>query len=108
MQGQAKFAVRVQLDPNMLVNRGIGLDDVQNAFERHNANLPTGTLYGAHQAYTVQADGQLNDAELYRPMIVAYRNGSPVRIGELGRVVDSIENDKKSDGSITPAPSRCK
>jgi hydrophobic/amphiphilic exporter-1 (mainly G- bacteria), HAE1 family len=94
VQGQAKFAVRVQLDPNMLVNRGIGLDDVQNALNAHNANLPTGTLYGAHQAYTVQADGQLNDAEAYRPIIVAYRNGSPVRIADLGKVVDSIENDK--------------
>ena len=92
--GQAKFAVRVQLDPNMLVNRGIGLDDVQNALMAHNANLPTGTLWGAHQAYTVQADGQLNDADGYRPIIVTYRNGSPVRLGELGKVVDGIENDK--------------
>jgi len=94
VQGQAKFAVRVQLDPNMLVNRGIGLDDIQNALSAHNANLPTGTLYGAHQAYTVQADGQLNDAAAYRPIIVAYRNGSPVRLGDLGNVIDSIENDK--------------
>ncbi|HSR06588.1 MAG TPA: efflux RND transporter permease subunit [Bryobacteraceae bacterium] len=94
VQGQAKFAVRVQLDPNMLVNRGIGLDDVQNALNAHNANLPTGTLYGAHQAFTVQADGQLNDAAAYRPIIVAYRNGSPVRLGDLGKVADSIENDK--------------
>ncbi len=94
VQGQAKFAVRVQLDPNMLVNRGIGLDDVQNAVGAHNANLPTGTLWGAHQAYTVQAEGQLNDAAAYRPIIVSYRNGSPVRLGDLGKVVDSIENEK--------------
>ena len=94
VQGQAKFAVRVQLDPNMLVNRGIGLNDVQNAISSHNANLPTGTLWGAHQAYTVQADGQLNDADAYRPIIVAYRNGSPVRLGDLGKVVDSIENER--------------
>ena len=94
VQGQAKFAVRVQLDPHMLVNRGIGFDDVQNAVSSHNANLPTGTLWGTHQAYTVQAEGQLNDAEAYRPIIVAYRNGSPVRLGDLGKVVDSIENDK--------------
>ena len=94
VQGQAKFAVHIQLDPHMLVNRGIGLDDVQNAVAAHNANLPTGTLYGAHQAFTVQAEGQLNDADAYRPVIVAYRNGSPVRLGELGKVIDSIENDK--------------
>ncbi len=94
VQGQAKFAVRAQLDPNKLVNRGIGLDEVMNALAAHNANLPTGTLYGAHQAFTVQAEGQLNTAEEYRPIIVAYRNGSPVRLSDLGQVVDSIENDK--------------
>jgi len=55
VQGAAKYAVRVQLDPKLLVNRGIGLDDVQNALTQHNANLPTGTLWGAHQAFTVQA-----------------------------------------------------
>jgi HAE1 family hydrophobic/amphiphilic exporter-1 len=60
----------------------------------HNANLPTGTLWGAHQAFTVQAEGQLLTAEAYRPLIVAYRNGSPVRLTDVGRVVDSIENDK--------------
>ena len=94
VQGQAKFAVHVELDPSMLVNRGIGLDDVQNAVGAHNANLPTGTLWGAHQAYTVQAEGQLNDADAYRPIIIAYRNGSPVRLSDLGKVVDSIENEK--------------
>ena len=94
VEGQTKFAVRVQVDPHMLVNRGIGLDDVQTAINGHNANLPTGTIWGAHQAYTVQADGQLNDADAYRPIIVAFRNGSPVRLGELGRVVDGVENDK--------------
>jgi HAE1 family hydrophobic/amphiphilic exporter-1 len=94
VQGQSKYAVRIQLDPNMLVNRGIGLDDVQNAIGAHNANLPTGTLWGAHQAFTVQAMGQLNNAEAYRPVIVAYRNGSPVRLQDLGQVVDGYENDK--------------
>ncbi len=91
-QGQAKYAVRVQLDPNKLMTRAIGLDDVQSAVDRHNANLPTGTLWGANQAFTVQANGQLNTAREYEPLIVTYRNGSPVRLGELGKVVDSIEN----------------
>jgi hydrophobic/amphiphilic exporter-1 (mainly G- bacteria), HAE1 family len=94
IQGQSKYAVRVQLDPNMLMNRGIALEDVQNALGNHNANLPTGTLWGASQAFTVQADGQLPTAEQYGPLIVAYRNGAPVRLGELGRVIASIENDK--------------
>ncbi|HEV2201449.1 MAG TPA: efflux RND transporter permease subunit [Bryobacteraceae bacterium] len=94
IQGQSKYAVRVQLDPRMLTNRGISLDDVQTALENHNANLPTGTLWGASQAFTVQADGQLPTAERYGPLIVAYRNGAPVRLEDVGRVIGSIENDK--------------
>ena len=62
----SKYAVRVQLDPNKLVNRQISLDDVSNAVDQHNANLPTGTLWGANQAFTVQANGQLNTAADYR------------------------------------------
>ncbi len=94
IQGQSKYAVRVQMDPNKLMNRGIAVEDVQSALENHNANLPTGTLWGASQAFTVQADGQLPTAEQYSPLIIAYRNGAPVRLGELGRVIGSIENDK--------------
>jgi HAE1 family hydrophobic/amphiphilic exporter-1 len=94
VQGAAKYAVRVQLDPKLLLNRGISLEDVQSALSQHNANLPTGTLWGAHQAFTVQAEGQLLTAAAYRPLIVAYRNGSPVRLDDLGRVMDSVEQDK--------------
>jgi len=92
--GQAKFAVRVQLDPSRMNKRDISVADVQNALNLHNANLPTGTLWGAHQAFNVETNGQLLKAEAYEPLIVAYRNGSPVRLGDLGRVIDSIENDK--------------
>jgi HAE1 family hydrophobic/amphiphilic exporter-1 len=92
--GAQKYAVRVQLDPRLLASRGIGIDEVQQAVEQGNVNLPTGTLYGHHQAFTVQASGQLMEAAAYRPLIVAYRNGSPVRLGELGRVIDSVQNDK--------------
>jgi HAE1 family hydrophobic/amphiphilic exporter-1 len=92
--GAQKYAVRVQLDPRLLASRGIGIDEVQKAVEQGNVNLPTGTLYGHHQAFTVQASGQLMEAAAYRPLIVAYRNGSPVRLGELGRVIDSVQNDK--------------
>jgi len=94
IQGQSKFAVRVQLDPNKLMNRGISLDEVQAAIDQHNANLPTGTLWGANQAFTVQANGQLNTAAEYQPLIVAYRNGSPVRLQDLGRAIDGIENNR--------------
>src|SRR5207249_4198116 len=72
----------------------IGLDEVSQAVQNENVNLPTGTLFGANKAFTVEANGQLTQAESYRPLIVAYRNGSPVRLQELGRVIDSVENDK--------------
>ncbi|HET6464207.1 MAG TPA: efflux RND transporter permease subunit [Nitrospiria bacterium] len=92
--GSQKYAVRVQLDPDALASRGIGIDDVEKAVEAGNVNVPTGTLYGTHQAFTVQANGQLTDASAYRRLIVAYRDGSPVRLEELGRVIDSVQTDK--------------
>jgi HAE1 family hydrophobic/amphiphilic exporter-1 len=92
--GSQKYAVRVQVDPRALAARGIGIDEVEQAVARGNVNLPTGTLYGNQQAYTIQASGQLTDANAYRPLIVAYRNGSPVRLQELGRVIDSVQTDK--------------
>jgi HAE1 family hydrophobic/amphiphilic exporter-1 len=92
--GEQKFAVRVQLDPQALASRGLGINEVADAVRKENVNLPTGTLYGAHQAFTVQATGQLTTAEAYRPLIVAYRGGQPVRLSELGRVINSVSNDK--------------
>jgi HAE1 family hydrophobic/amphiphilic exporter-1 len=92
--GSQKYAVRVQLDPRALASREIGIDEVASAIQRGNVNLPTGILYGRHQAFTVQATGQLTDASQYRPLIVTYRNGSPVRLEQLGKVIDSVENDK--------------
>jgi HAE1 family hydrophobic/amphiphilic exporter-1 len=92
--GSQKYAVRVQLDPRALTTRGIGIDEVHEALARSNVNLPTGTLYGAHQMFNVQATGQLQNADAFRPLIVAYRNGSPVRLQELGRVIDSVQTDK--------------
>jgi HAE1 family hydrophobic/amphiphilic exporter-1 len=92
--GSQKFAVRAQLDPRALANRKIGIDDVGNALALGNVNLPTGTLEGQKQAFTIQATGQLYNAAAYRPLIVAYRNGSPVRLEEIGRVIDSVESDK--------------
>jgi HAE1 family hydrophobic/amphiphilic exporter-1 len=92
--GSQKYAVRVQVDPNALASRGIGIDEVASAVARANVNLPTGTLYGEHQAYSVLATGQLTSAAPYRPLIVAYRAGLPVRLEELGRVIDSVQNDK--------------
>jgi len=92
--GAQKYAVRIYLDPKILASRGIGIDEVVDAVGNANVNLPTGTLYGNYKAYTVLANGQLTEAEAYRPIIVAYRNGNPVRLNELGRVINSVENDK--------------
>jgi HAE1 family hydrophobic/amphiphilic exporter-1 len=92
--GPQKFAVRVQLDPRELASRGIGVDEVADAIRNANVNLPTGILYGPLTSFTVQANGQILDAAGYRPVIVAYRNGSPVRVGDLGNVINGVENDK--------------
>jgi hydrophobic/amphiphilic exporter-1 (mainly G- bacteria), HAE1 family len=93
--GPAKYAVRIQLDPNKLVARGIGIDEVASSVQSHNSNLPAGTLWGPQQAYTVEANGQVMNAAAYRPLIVSYRHGSPVRLEELGQVLDSVQNDKE-------------
>ena len=92
--GSQKYAVRVQLDPTALQAHDLGIDEVARAVQAGNVNLPTGTLYGAHKAFTVQADGQLLDAAAYRPLTVAWRDGAPVRLEQLGQVIDSVENDK--------------
>jgi HAE1 family hydrophobic/amphiphilic exporter-1 len=92
--GSQKYAVRAQVDPRALAARQIGIDDVGNALNNGNVNLPTGVLDGERQAFTVQATGQLYNAASYRPLVVAYRNGSPVRLDQVGRVIDSVENNK--------------
>jgi HAE1 family hydrophobic/amphiphilic exporter-1 len=92
--GSQKFAVRVQLDPSALASRQIGIDEVGNALKSGNTNMPTGTLYGSNRTFTILSNGQRADAHQFGPMIVAYRNGAPVRLDELGRVIDSVQNDK--------------
>jgi HAE1 family hydrophobic/amphiphilic exporter-1 len=92
--GSAKYAVRVQLDPNLLASRQIGIDEVANTINNQNVNLPTGVLNGPNKTYTVQANGQLDNAAGFAKMIVAYRNGSPVHLGDVGLVLDDIQNNK--------------
>jgi HAE1 family hydrophobic/amphiphilic exporter-1 len=95
--GQAKYAVRVQLDPGLLTARNISIAEIADALGKHNVNLPAGILWGRHWAFTVKANGQLGTAAAYRPMIVAYRKGSPVRLEQLGQIIDSIQNDKNAN-----------
>ncbi|HBR06629.1 MAG TPA: acriflavine resistance protein B, partial [Desulfovibrio sp.] len=95
--GSSKYAVRIQLDPEALASRQLGIDEVADAVAKANVNLPTGSMEGASRAYTVRSAGQIMRAEGYRPLIVSYRNGSPVRLQDLGRVLDSIENSKRGN-----------
>jgi len=92
--GAAKYAVRVDVDPTQLAARQIGIDQVAQAINGSNVNKPTGTLYGPARNYVVQASGQLMSAEQYRPIVVAYRNGNPVRLGEVANVYDGVENPR--------------
>ncbi len=92
--GSQKFAVRIQLDPQALAARQIGIDEVYNAVSAGNVDLPTGTLWGTDKAYSLEARGQLTNAAAFRPLIVAWRNGRPVRLGDLGNVVDSVQDTK--------------
>jgi HAE1 family hydrophobic/amphiphilic exporter-1 len=92
--GSMKYAVRVQVNPEALASRQIGIDEVAQAIQNANVNLPTGTLFGAQKAYNVQSNGQLTDAALYRPLIVAYRNGAPVRLDQVATVTDSVQDNR--------------
>src|SRR4051794_32253610 len=92
--GAQKYAVRTQLDPRQLATRGIGIDEVVAAIRANNVNLPGGVLTGPYTNYTVQANGQLFKAADYAKIVVAYRNGRPVRLGDLGQVKDDVENNQ--------------
>ena len=96
VQGAAKYAVRVQLDPDALVAKKIGINEVNSAINNWNPNSPTGTMYGPRQAYTLKLNGELHNAEGFGNLIVAWRNGSPVRLNEVADVIDSVENDMNS------------
>src|SRR5258707_6360246 len=92
--GAQKYAVHAQMDPHKLASRQIGINEVETALKSWNVNLPTGTIVGPQRAFVLMASGQLMSAAQYRPLIVAYRNGSPVRLEELGTIIDSVEDDK--------------
>ena len=92
--GAQKYAVHVQVDPHSLAARQTGLNEVEAALRNWNVNLPTGTITGPTRAFTLQATGQLMNAQQYRTLVVSYRRGAPVRLEELANVVDSVEDDK--------------
>jgi HAE1 family hydrophobic/amphiphilic exporter-1 len=92
--GSAKYAVRVQLDPSALSSRNIGVSQVAAAIRSSNVMLPTGVLYGKTATLTIQATGQLNNASDFRRLIIAYKNGAAVRLGDVANVLDDIQNNK--------------
>jgi hydrophobic/amphiphilic exporter-1 (mainly G- bacteria), HAE1 family len=92
--GSQKFAIRVQADPEAAAARGISLEEVRTAVSRANSSTPVGTLNGPKQDVALQASGQMDKAADYSHVIVAWRNGSPVRLDEIAKVYDSVENDR--------------
>jgi HAE1 family hydrophobic/amphiphilic exporter-1 len=107
VQGAAKYAVRVQLNPEALHAQKIGINEVDTALTNWNVNLPTGQLFGAHSTFNIKAGGQLMNADAFKPVIVTYRKGAPVRLDQIANVIDSVENvfngnwfySKNADGS---------
>jgi HAE1 family hydrophobic/amphiphilic exporter-1 len=93
--GSHKYAVRLRMNPYALAARNLSLSDVEQAIQSGNTNLPTGTLSGSERSYTVQAAGQLQDAAAYNGLVIAYRNGAPVRLADVGAALDSTEQDKQ-------------
>jgi len=101
--GAAKYAVRVQVDPNKLQADRIGLNEVDQALKNWNVNLPTGQLFGRTATYNIQAAGQLMNAAAFKPVVVAYRNGAPVRLDQVANVIDSVEDNKNVSWLYTKA-----
>jgi HAE1 family hydrophobic/amphiphilic exporter-1 len=97
--GASKFAVRVEVDPNKLAAQQIGIDEVAQAIQAGNTNLPVGSIYATDKTYTLQSNGQLQNAAQFQPLIVAYRNGAPVRLDQLATVVNGTE-DKYVKGAL--------
>jgi HAE1 family hydrophobic/amphiphilic exporter-1 len=94
--GSMKYAVRIQIDPQQLAARNIGIDEVSSAIQNGNVNLPTGTLWGTDKAYSVESQGQLTNAADFGALVVTYRDGAPVRLRDLGRVIDSVQDTKRA------------
>ena len=95
--GEQKYAVRIHADPNALAARGIGIDELHQAVASANVNQPIGNLEGAKQTFALRANGQLEDAAAYRPLIVAWKNGAPVRLDEVARVRDDVEDNRRAN-----------
>ena len=92
IEGNQKPAVRVRVNPGAIANYGLSLEDIRTALTQNNINAPKGSFDGPRQAYAIGANDQIFSADQYKPIVVAYRNGSPVRLQDIGEVVDNVEN----------------
>jgi len=89
-----KYAVRIQVNPHRLTTKGIGINEVAAALGAANVSIPGGSLDGPYQSYSLDPQGQLKKAELYNPLVIAYQQGYPVRIRDVGKGVDSVDNKR--------------
>jgi len=106
VQGAQKYAVRVQLDPNKLRAQGIGLNEINQALQNWNVNIPTGQLFGTDATYNIQAAGQLMNADAFKPVVIAYRNGAPIRLEQVATVLDNVEDNKNASWLYTKSGAR--
>ncbi len=95
--GSAKYAVRIQADPNALAARQMGINDLANAANATNTDQATGTLNGASKTAVIHTEGQLTNADAFRRQIIGFRNGAPVTFGDVANIVDSVEDVRRLD-----------
>src|SRR5437667_1278101 len=96
ISGGQRPAVRIQANPTALASYGLSLEDLRTALAQANVDMAKGTFDGLHQAYTIGANDQLLSSDGYKPLIIAYRNGAPVRVRDVANVIDGVENDKQA------------
>src|SRR5262252_9128152 len=106
VQGAQKYAVRVQVDPEKLHAEQVGLNEINQALQNWNVNVPTGQLFGSDLTYTIKAAGQLMNADAFKPLVVAYRHGAPVRLEQVATVLDNVEDNKNASWLYTKAGAR--
>ena len=98
--GAQKFAVRIRANPDQLAARGMGIDELREAVSQANVNQPVGTFDGSRQTFAIKDNGQLSDAAAYRPLIVAWRNGAPIRLEDVATPIDSVENNRIASWNV--------
>jgi multidrug efflux pump len=94
IEGNQKPAVRIQFNPAAMASLGMGPEDLRNAITQANVDAPKGSFNGARQSYMIGSNDQLMTADAYRPLIIAYRNGAPVKLSDIANVVDSVEDEQ--------------